>query len=153
MKGKTYKHFLFEVQLNSKENKIGTLSVDDIASEIEIAIPKKFGGIGLHWSAEHLFLSAISSSYFTTYLAYAKKIKLNITKYESNIIGQIEVVKRRYMFTLINLYPTIYIANESLKENAILAIKKTNKFCLISNSINAEIYYHPKILIENGNTF
>ncbi|HEY6504798.1 MAG TPA: hypothetical protein VIZ28_12535, partial [Chitinophagaceae bacterium] len=41
----------------------------------------------------------------------------------------------------------VYIAGEDLREKAGIALEKTHKYCLISNSINAEIFYHSEILI------
>lgn len=84
----------------------------------------------------------------TTYLAFAKKLQFEITNFECNTIGQIEIVNGKYKFTLINVYPKISVADETLKEKANTALEKTHKYCLISNSINAAIFYHSEILID-----
>ncbi len=148
MKGKTDKQFLFEVKLYWQEKNNGILSAVDADGTIDVATPPEFGGEGKPWSPEHLFLSSISSCFMTTYLAFAKKLQFEITNFECNTIGQIEIVNGKYKFTLINVYPKISVADETLKEKANTALEKTHKYCLISNSINAAIFYHSEILID-----
>ena len=146
MAGKNDKQFLFEVQLNWLADTRGILSARDARGTIHVATPPRFGGEGKPWSPEHFFLSAISSSFMTTYLAFAKKLHLGISKFECNAIGQIELVDGKYKFTHINLYPKIYIANESLREKATLALEKTHKNCLVTNSVQTEVFYHSEVL-------
>ncbi len=148
MKGKTDKQFLFEVKLDWQEKNKGILSAVEADGTIDVATPHAFGGEGKSWSPEHLFLSAISSCFMTTYLAFANKLQFSIAAFECNTIGQIEIVDGKYKFTLINVYPKISVADESLKEKANIALEKTHKYCLISNSINAVIFYHSQITFE-----
>lgn len=83
----------------------------------------------------------------TTYLAFAKKIHFEIFHFECDTIGQIEIVDGKYKFTHINLYPKIFIVDETLREKATLALEKTQKYCLVTNSVNAAVIYHPEVLI------
>jgi organic hydroperoxide reductase OsmC/OhrA len=147
MPGKTDKQFLFEVQLNWLADTRGVLSARDAAGTIHVATPPAFGGQGKPWTPEHLFLSSISSCFMTTYLAFAKKIHFEIYHFECDTIGQIEVVDGKYKFTHINLYPKIYIVDEILRDKATLALEKTHKYCLVINSLNAEVFYHSEVLI------
>jgi peroxiredoxin-like protein len=146
MTGKTDKQFLFEVQLNWVERTNGVLTAIDANGLIHVGTPPEFGGDEKTWSPEHLFLSAISSCYMTTYLAFAKKMDFTISHFECNTIGQIEIVNGKYKFTNINVYPKIFIAKEELRENAILAMDKTQKYCLVANSLNATIFYHSEVV-------
>ena len=70
------KQFLFQIELNSLVNQKGVLSTHGVAEKIHVAIPALFGGEGKEWSPEHLFLSAISSCFMTTYQAFAKKNRI-----------------------------------------------------------------------------
>lgn len=148
MKGKTDKQFLFEVALQWQNNNTGILSSTDASGTIDIATAPEFGGVEKSWSPEHLFLSAINGCYMTTYLAYAKKLQFAISNFQCNTIGQIEIVEGKYKFTIVNIYPKIFIANESLREKANMALQKTHKNCLIFNSINAAIFFHSSILLK-----
>ena len=147
MSGKTDKQFLFEVQLNWLADTRGILSANDAAGNLQVAMPPAFGGEGKPWSPEHFFLSAISSCFMTTYLAFAKKIHFEIFHFECDTIGQIEIVDGKYKFTHINLYPKIFIVDETLRNKATLALEKTQKYCLVTNSVNAAVIYHPEVLI------
>ncbi len=148
MTGKTDKQFLFEVQLDWQAGTRGILSARDAAGTILVATPPEFGGDWNLWSPEHLFLSSISSCFMTTYLAFAKKFHFAVSHFNCNAIGQIEIVDGKYKFTQINVYPTIQIAEEALREKANLAVEKTHKYCLISNSVNAQVFYHSQVLLD-----
>jgi organic hydroperoxide reductase OsmC/OhrA len=147
MTGKTDRHFLFEVNLNWVKDKEGLLSATDAIGTINVATPPKFGGTGHPWTAEHFFLSSINSCFMATFIAFTKKIDFEILNFECNSIGQIEIIEGKYKFTSIDLYPKIYIANESLREKANLALEKSIKYCLIGNSINADKIYHSQVII------
>ncbi len=149
MTGKTDKQFFFEVQLNWLADTRGILSAKDAKGTVHVATPPVFGGEGKPWTPAHLFLSSISSGFMTTYLAFAKKLHFNISHFECDTIGQIEVIDGRYKFTNINLYPKVYIADETLREKANLALEKTLKYCFITNSVNATIIYHSEVLVHS----
>ena len=146
--GKTEKQFFFEVHLNWLEQHRGILYARDVNENLHVATPAAFGGEGKEWGPEHLFLSSLSSCFMSTYLAIAKKVDVEISHFECSAIGQIEIVEGKYKFTHINLYPRVFIADVQLFEKANLVLEKTKKYCLVSNSVNAAIIYHPEILIE-----
>lgn len=146
---KTDKQLLFEVCLNWGEGTTGILSSKDANGTIQVATPKEFGGEGDQWSPEHLFLSAISSCFMTTFLTFSKKLHFEIENFKCGIIGQLEIVDGKYKFTNINLYPKVFLAEEALREKANIALEKTHKYCLITNSVNATVFYHNEIIIDN----
>jgi len=142
------KQFLFEVQLNWLIKKTGVLSANDANGTLQVATPRQFGGEGKEWSPEHLFLGSVSSCFMTTYLFFAQKLGFAISHFECNAVGQVAIVDGKYQFTHINIYPEIYLADDGVKPMAILALQKTQKHCLISNSIRAEIIYHGEVLCK-----
>ena len=81
----------------------------------------------------------------STYLHFAGKMNLKITHLECQAVGQIELVEGKYKFTHIGVFPTIYVDDHTSVELADLAMLKTKKQCLISNSIKADIIYNGKI--------
>jgi peroxiredoxin-like protein len=147
MSGKKGKH-LFQVQLNWLNDDKGLLSAKDALGTLHVSTPPAFGGVGKPWTPEHFFLGAVSSCFMTTYLAFAKKLQFEFIDLECEAIGQIEVVEGKYKFTQIDLYPKVYLESEELRETAGIAMEKAHKYCLISNSINAAIFYHSEILIR-----
>jgi organic hydroperoxide reductase OsmC/OhrA len=148
MTGKTEKQFLFETQLNWIAGTRGILSARDADGVIDVATPPAFGGEGRPWTPEHLFLSSLSSCFMTTYLLFAKKMQFTVSHFDCNSIGQIKLVDGKYRFTQIDLYPKVYIENETLRQQANVALEKTHHYCLVANSIAAEIFYHSEVLTD-----
>ncbi len=143
------RQFLFEVDLNWLSENKGILSANDAAGAIQVATPAAFGGKGKEWSPEHLFLGSVSSCFMTTYLLFARKSELEVSRFECNIIGQIELTDGKYQFTHINIFPKIYVADEALKEKAKLVLQKTQQYCLVANSIKAKMIYHAEVLKDS----
>lgn len=146
---KSHRQLLLEVQLNHVGKNRGLLHAYDVSGILHVATSSKFGGEGKEWSPEHLFLGSISSCYMSTYLTFARKIDLEITHFDCNAIGQIDLLDGMYRFTHINLYPKVYIPDESLREKASLTLRKTQKNCLVGNSLNISIIYHGEVLIRH----
>jgi organic hydroperoxide reductase OsmC/OhrA len=113
-----------------------------------VATPVQFGGEGKPWTPEHLFLSSISSCFMTTYLAFAHKLGFQISGLDCDSIGQVEIIEGKYKFTQIDLYPRIQINAEELRDKANSALEKTHKYCLITNSVNATVFYHSVIVVD-----
>ena len=149
MTNKTDKQLFFDVNLNWLKDTTGILSSKNADGTIHVATPKEFGGEGNQWTPEHFFLSAISSCFMTTFLSFTKKLHFEIEDFTCEIIGQLEIVDGKYKFTNINLYPKVYLADETLREKANVALEKTHKYCLITNSVNATVLYHDEIIIGN----
>ena len=49
------------------------------------------------------------------------------------------------MMTEIDLYPSLVITKEEDKEKALRVLEKSEKACLISNSILSKVNLHPEI--------
>lgn len=145
---KNDRQFLFEVKLNWLTAKKGILSANDVKDSLHVATSQKLGGDGREWSPEQLFLSSLSSCFMTTYLAFARKMGFGIIHFACDAIGQIEQVGATYQFTHINLFPKVYVSREDVGL-AGQALQKTQKNCLVSNSIRAEIIYHSEVLTES----
>ena len=84
----------------------------------------------------------------STYLVFVNKLKIENTGFECTATGQVEIIDGKYKFTFIHIYPKAFVANEPDIEKARIAMEKSKKYCLISNSINAEIVLHPEVVIS-----
>ena len=146
---KKEKQFLFQVELNWLSKQKGILSAHDVRGTVHVATPASFGGEGKDWSPEHLFLGSLSSCFMATYLVFTKKFLFEISRFECNVIGQVELIEGKYQFTSINIFPKIYVADDALIEKARLALQKTQEYCLVSNSIKAEVIYHSEVIIDH----
>jgi peroxiredoxin-like protein len=139
--------FVFEVKLNWLHRSLGVLHARDIDGTIHVATPREFGGEGNEWSPEHLFLSSISSCFMTTFLMFSKKMEVNFTRFECNAVGQVGLVDGKYQFTQIVVFPKVFIPGESMRQTTEKALEKTEKYCLISNSIKAEVDFMTEVVV------
>ena len=112
-----------------------------------VSTSPEFGGPESEWTAEHLFLSSIISCFMSTYLVFVNKMKIENTGFECTATGQVEIVDGKYKFTYIHIYPKAFVGNDDDVERAKVALVKAKKYCLISNSVNAEIVQHPEVVI------
>jgi uncharacterized OsmC-like protein len=74
-------------------------------------------------------------------------MKIENTGFECTATGQVELIDGKYKFTYIHIYPKAYVGNDADVEKARVALEKTKKYCLISNSISAEIVQHPEVVV------
>ena len=146
MLNKDDKAVLFKVKLNWIGDTVGLLTSASVSEDLPVAAPLEFGGNEKLWTPEHFFLNAIAGCFMTTYLSFSKKMDFKISDLSCETIGQIEMVKGKYKFTRVDLLPKVYIANENLREKAEEAMEKTHRYCLITNSVNAEMVYHSQVI-------
>lgn len=120
----------------------------DAGSCIEVATPPEFPkGIPGIWSPEHLFTAAVSSCLMTSFLAIAENSKLNFTSFNCKSRGILEQVDGKYLMSEIILEPEVTIPDEKDYEKAIRILEKSEKACLISNSIKSKITMMPVVTI------
>ena len=143
----TTKKIEFQLQLNWLEKTRGILTSNEVGDTIRVALPASFGGTGNEWSPEHLFLASISSCFMTTFLVLADKKRLPILNFECHAEGQVQFLNGRFQFTDILVYPKIIIQDALLIEKAHDLMKKTEKYCLISNSISSSITYKSEVIM------
>ena len=143
---KNNKPIIFTTDLHWFNDRLGVVSSPSLKS-LPVSTPPEFGGPEGEWSPEHLFLSSITSCFMSTYLVFVNKMKIENTGFECTATGQVEIVDSKYKFTYIHIYPKAFVGNDADVEKAKVAMEKTKKYCLISNSVNAEIVQHPEVVI------
>ena len=145
---KNNKPIIFSTELSWLADKSGVVSLYSGKKSFTVSTPPEFGGPEGDWSPEHLFLSSIIRCVLSTYLVFVNKMKIENTGFEGTATGQIELIDGKYKFTFIHIYPKAFVANEPDVEKSRIAMEKAKKYCLISNSINAEIVLHPEVVIS-----
>ncbi len=140
---------LYSVDLIWVSEDQGIVHSPAVRQSISVTMPPEFGGNSDEWNPELLFLSAVTCCYMSTYLQFVKKIKFGNIGLECTATGQVELIEGKYKFTFIHIYPKASVTNELDEEKALLAMENAKRYCLISNSINAEILHHPEVVIKN----
>jgi len=129
-------------ELNKKET--------NNANCIEVATPPEFpNGIPNVWSPEHLFTAAVSSCLMTTFLAIAENSKLEFVSFKCGSKGVLEKVDGKFVISEVLLFPEVVITDESQRDRAERILEKSEKACLISNSITSKVSMEPKIILQN----
>src|SRR6188768_1472944 len=148
---KNNKPIIFTTELYWTGDKLGVVGSSSLKS-FSVSTPPEFGGPEGDWSPEHLFLSSITSCFMSTYMVFVDKMKIDNTGFECTATGQVELVDGKFKFTYIHIYPKAFVSTEADVEKARIAMEKAKKYCLISNSVNAEIVQHPEVAIAKQHT-
>jgi len=119
---------------------------------LEVATPPEFKGHPGLWSPEHLLVCAVNACIMTTFLAIAERHNVSFLSYESKVEGKVEMVERKFMFSRIEVFPTIVVADEHMAAGVRRAIDGAHRRCLISLSLKSEVIVHPEVLIEDEST-
>jgi organic hydroperoxide reductase OsmC/OhrA len=140
-------HF-YTVNVEWLADKKGILTSPELAQNVEVATPPPFqGGIEQIWSPEHLFTSAVVSCFMTTFLAIAANSKLTYSDFKCNAKGKLEQIEGKYLMTEVLLEAHLTIDNIENKEKAERVLEKSERACLISNSIKSIVTLTPIINI------
>ena len=143
----TTEHF-YEVDVHWSADRKGLMSSPVLPEKIEVATPPEFPkGMEHIWSPEHLLVAAVNSCLMTTFLAIAENSKLEFSSFDSSAVGKLEIVDGKYMISEIELKPTVSVTNEIAREKAERVLSKSEKACLISNSVKSTILFKPTITI------
>ena len=135
------------VNLKWNEGRIGELSSPELNSKIEIATPPQVpNGVDGIWSPEHLFTAAVNSCFMTTFLSIAENSRLEFTEFSCSAIGNLDQIDGKFLMTEIILNPVLVITKEADRGKAERVLEKSEKACLISNSIKSNVILNPTIL-------
>jgi peroxiredoxin-like protein len=148
---------IYNVDINWTQDRKGMMCPPELRKNenierncIEVATPPQFSsGMPNIWSPEHLFTAAVSSCLMTTFLAISEYSKFEFISFKCGSKGILDKVDGKFMMTEVLLFPEVIIANESQRERAIRILEKSEKACLISNSITSKVTMESKITIQN----
>lgn len=116
---------------------------------IEVATPPEFPeGIPGIWSPEHLFTASVSSCLMTTFLAIAANSRLEFSSFRCGAKGKLDKGERGFQMTEITLYPEVVIADQKHYEKCERILQKSEKACLITNSIASKVEMEYVIKVE-----
>lgn len=140
---------LYQVNISWRDNRMGEMSSPELQTVLEVATPPQFPkGVEGIWSPEHLFTAAVSSCLMTTFLAIAENSKLDFVHFSCKSKGILEQLEGKLMMTEVILEPTVVIKNEEDREKAERVLQKSEKACLISNSIKSKVTMITEIIID-----
>jgi peroxiredoxin-like protein len=138
----------YEVNLQWNNDRKGTISSPVLPSQIEVATPPDFPkGMPGIWSPEHLFVAAVNSCLMTTFLAIAENSKMEFISFECNAVGKVDQLEGKYMVTEIVLKPKVVVSSMIQEDRMLRILEKSEKACLVSNSIKSKIIFEPTVIL------
>ena len=147
---------VFNVNINWTRDRKGMMCSPELHKKetnetncIEVATPPQFSsGIPNIWSPEHLFTAAVSSCLMTTFLAIAENSKLEFLSFKCGSKGVLDKVDGKFVMSEVHLFPEVTITDENQRERAERILEKSEKVCLISNSITSKVTMESKIIVQ-----
>ncbi len=139
------RRYTYKVVLRWQEAKKGMLSASANKPNIEIATPPEFHGHADIWNPEELFVASVNSCIMTTFLHYAERDSLELLGYTSEAEGILEYREGEFIFSEITVRPKILVKRDSDIKKAEEVILRSEKNCLISNSIKSRVIVLPEI--------
>lgn len=149
-------HF-YQVNVDWNQDRKGMMCSPELSSSlngkgcIEVATPPEFPkGVPGIWSPEHLFTASVASCIMTTFLAIAENSKLEFSHFSCNSKGKLEKLDNQFVMSEVIVEPTVTLLHEKDRERAGRVLEKTERACLISNSIKSKVIMNPTIEVESG---
>ena len=108
--------------------------------------PPEFGGSENNWSPEHLLAASVSSCYTTTFLHFAKLLKISIVSFR--ITARAEFEKKEVGFEAVRyiLRPVVELHGNPGQHVLDNLFAKVKKYCFVSNSVKGEIEVDPTVI-------
>lgn len=117
---------------------------------IQVSSGPTYGGDGSRWNPEDLFGASLSSCHMLTFLALARKVGLDVRRYDESATVELDTVDRVARITKVRLAPTIVIAPGGDAAKAREMFVKAHKYCFVAASTTAEVVMEPTIEVAAG---
>lgn len=141
------KSFTYKTHLSWSEGNATALGSEGKPT-LRVTSPPEFGGELGNWTPEELFVASVETCHLMTFLAFARKRRLQFVSYESHANGVLELVDGHYRFTRIVLFPTIVLEPSANEEEVRAMLNEAHPHCLIANSISSIVEVSPTIVLR-----
>jgi uncharacterized OsmC-like protein len=112
---------------------------------LSTAAPAEFGGPGDRWSPETLLVAAIADCFVLTFRGVARASNVAWTSIECEVRGTLERVDRTPQFTAVAIRARVVVTADASEEAARLAVEKSERGCLIMNSLKATVQLETRV--------
>jgi organic hydroperoxide reductase OsmC/OhrA len=101
--------------------------------------PVEFGGDGVNWSPEELFVAAVSQCHMLTYLFLCARAGIVVETYRDRAVGTLEVEGASHgQFQKVELHPEVVLASGDPQQATVLHVD-AHQHCYIASSIRADV--------------
>jgi organic hydroperoxide reductase OsmC/OhrA len=113
--------------------------------DIAVSAASGYGGDDSRWNPEDLFGASLATCHMLTFLALAKKVRLDVRGYEDHVTVTLDTVDKVSRITRVRLAPTIRVAPGTDPAKVREMFEKAHKYCFIGLSITSEVLMEPTI--------
>jgi len=113
---------------------------------ILVSAPPEFNGTDTVWSPEHLICASLTSCYVTTFMYFAKLLKVRIRDIKVNATVEIEKEgKAVFEAKRFVLHPSVEFETSPGEHIVDNLLDKAKRYCIISNSVKGEVVVEPSV--------
>ena len=116
--------------------------------DLDTQSPPQFGGPEGVWSPETMLSATVANCFVLSFRAIARASKFEWTSLECNVDGVLERPERATYFTAFNIHAVLRVPDSSRIELAQRLLEKSEKICLITASLKAEITLTTDIQVD-----
>jgi organic hydroperoxide reductase OsmC/OhrA len=113
------------------------------------AAPSQFDGPGDRWSPESLLVAAVADCFVLTFRAIARAARLSWMSLDCRVTGTLDRVDRVSQFTEFEVIARLKVPRGVELEQALRALEKAKRECLISNSLKASFHLDSHIEVAD----
>ncbi len=106
--------------------------------DLETDAPAQFGGSGEHWSPETLLVAAVANCFVLTFRALSRHAGAEWEDLRVDAEGELDKTESGLRFTHFRLSVELRAANGAGPEKLEQLLEKSERQCLITNSLTAE---------------
>ncbi|MCP3102919.1 OsmC family protein [Myxococcus sp. K15C18031901] len=118
--------------------------------ELLVSAASGYGGDDSRWNPEDLLGASLANCHLLTFLALARKLRLDVRAYEDEVTVFLETVEKVKRVGRIRLSPRIRVAPGTDVEKVREMFFKAHKYCFIGQSLKAEVEMVPTIEVLAG---
>jgi organic hydroperoxide reductase OsmC/OhrA len=114
---------------------------------IDLSAAPQYRGDPSRLNPEELFVTALASCQFLTYLALATRAGLSLLAYDDRATGTLAIADRKMRMTEVVLRPRITLAPDADAAKAAALVATAHEGCFIANSVACTVRVEPEITV------
>ena len=139
-------NFPHEYKVSASSGETGGVTVSapglpDIAS----GPPAQFGGSGDVWSPEDFITAAVADCFVLSFKAVARGSRFDWTYLDCHVSGFLDKVDGVLRFTRFDVKAVLTVPEGTDPEKAIKLLEKSEKACLVTNSLTSESHLEAEV--------
>jgi organic hydroperoxide reductase OsmC/OhrA len=114
--------------------------------DLAVSAAGPYGGDDARWNPEDLLGASLATCHMLTFLALARKARLDVRGYEDAVQVVLDSVERVTRVTEVRLSPTIRVAPGTDAGKVRELFEKAHKYCFIGLSLTAAVRMEPTVV-------